>query len=97
MAERLRGYTVWALDPLHGAVLVWARTARDARRMGYPYIESYHDEMEWTDMRARWLRDADPAAWGVTEPTVLEPDGCPRCGVWGPQPGWCPACGEITT
>lgn len=95
--EGLKGYAV--SDSFNEtAVLVFARSARDAKRMAWRLIVYDYMADEYTGVRVRRLRDAKAQAWGVTAPCVLEPDGCVRCERWygdGPvdkTTGLCSAC-----
>lgn len=94
----LRGYIVTSKWD-ESAVLVFARTARDAKRMGWrTIVEDYMEADFYTEVRVRWMRDADPKVWGVTEPIILEPAGCERCELWhatgpvDPTTNLCPDC-----
>jgi hypothetical protein len=69
-----------------GAVLAWAHTAQDARKLAYPAIA------DWTgcgfiDVRARLLKEY-PAYYETLKlrdgPHVNDdPPVCPSCGLWG--------------
>ncbi len=84
---RLRGYMVSGPDATEGALLIFDHTARDAKRRGYHTIlYDFETAWEFTEVRVRWLRDADPKEWGVTESCVLEPEGCDRCELWHGKP-----------
>ena len=86
----LHPYTVFAGDRLQGAVLTFARTARDARRIGYPRIADWCDS--YTDVRAcrlrhhevylRSLGNAEKLANGV-EHVIESLPLCPVCETWG--------------
>jgi len=88
-----------------GAALVFANTAREAKKVVYPVMEGciWH---EWTDLGVRWLNSADRehlfesegdaallamgAAHVIDNPTV-----CSACEQWGPQimaNGMCDKC-----
>ncbi len=82
--SQLRGYRVHDGAPEEMAILVFATTARAARTMGWPTFQEY-DAENFTDMRAEWMRKADPKAWDVTEPQVIEPLGCERCCQWSSE------------
>lgn len=78
----MRGYIVTGIHPEDGAVLVFAYTAREAKRMGWGTIVNDYATATYPEVRVKWARDADPKVWGVTEPVVLEPDGCEACFQW---------------
>lgn len=83
----LRAYIGHAGDPQEGAVLVYARSAKEARLLAWPVLNGW-DWCEWLDVRARWIRGgADfhrvPAKEEAGAPYVVEsPDGCERCELW---------------
>ena len=94
----LRGYIVSGKWPEDGAVLVFAQTGREAKRMGWRVIVDDYMDCEYQEVRVRLAKNADPERWGVTAPCILEPDGCERCERWyadapvNKQTGLCTAC-----
>ncbi len=94
---RLRGYLVgdrWD----ESAVLVFAHSAKEAKRRGWRTIVDDYGVDFYTDVRVRWSREADPKKWDVTEPCILEPRGCEQCERWyaagpvDPTTGLCADC-----
>lgn len=86
-----------------GAVLVFAHTAKEARKLAYPFIESWFDNIEWIDMRAQRLRgkehlyaEADQEKLKAGIPHVIEsPRSCRSCCLWGSvigEDGLCEYC-----
>lgn len=74
-----------------GAVLIFAHSTREARKIGFPHIRSWFDT-EWIDMRARRLTDhvdhligeADTDKFAAGIPHVVDdPKVCPTCQLWG--------------
>ena len=72
-----------------GAVLVFANTAMNAKKMAWKALESW-TSAGWIDVRVRWLRDEE--VWLAQEegvdldsrPCVIEsPRSCVRCDLWG--------------
>lgn len=97
----LRGYIVDGGRLSECAVLVFAASAQDAKRLGWhTIVHQYEEADDYIDVRAHWCREADPERWGVTAPTVIEPDGCVRCDRWyaaepvDPESGLCTGCAE---
>ena len=93
---KLRGYMGSSTYPSEGAVLIFARTAKEAKRLSRPYMDEMACE-GYTDIRIRWLRRADPKAWNVSGPCVLTPVGCRWCEQWhdvpeDPETGLCEDC-----
>lgn len=82
--RKLRGYMVSGdRKGEFSGVLVFAHTARDAKRMAWHYpVDVYMEVDSFTGVHVRWLRSADPQVWGITEPCAIEPDGCDRCERW---------------
>ncbi len=78
-------------DPDDGACLIFAHTAREARKLAWPILESWWMAECWIDVRIRrlrdmpWLyRDADAVKLAADEPHAIEcPTVCPRCQLWG--------------
>ena len=86
MADALNPYMAHCGEPGEGALLVFARTARDARKLAYPEISGPFD-CGYIDVRAELLRDHREYLMGLaTEPGphVLDnPPCCPVCERWG--------------
>lgn len=90
--RKLRPYIVYEEDPEYGACLVFAHTAREAKKMGYEVLKDWNWVAEWIDARVRWLKksdflyeqDADKEKLENGTPHVIEsPKSCPACGRWG--------------
>lgn len=72
-----------------GACLVFAFNAEQARRLAWPVLNGWFDDIRWIDVVARRLRShdylRDLARSG--EPHVIEsPPVCPHCELWGGGP-----------
>ena len=89
MSVKLHPYVCWCGEsPREAAVLAFARTAKEARKL------AYHDPdlgpcEEWIDMRARRLRtDVDylMSLCKRDEPHTILPPVCPTCEMWGRRP-----------
>jgi len=74
-----------------GAVLIFARTAKEARRLGWRYMRDWFDT-EWIHMavckvreNVEFLRgDANAEKLASDTPHVIEtPRCCPNCEAWG--------------
>jgi len=94
----LRGYMGSSTWPTDGAVLIFAHTAKEAKQLSPDFMDEMACE-EYTDIRIRWLRRADPKAWDVSEPCVLIPTVCRRCELWhdvpvDPKTGLCEDCSD---
>ena len=87
----LNMYLVSDGTPEDGSVLVFDRTARHARLVGYPEIRSWCDDIEFTDIRAKRLRgvdflykDADQEKLKADiSHCVDDPTSCKCCEMWG--------------
>ena len=89
LEEPLRPYMCWCGEPADGAVLAWAHTAQDARKLAYPAIAAWTD-CGFIDVRARLLKE-HPAYYQTMKlkdaPHVNDhPPGCPVCEQWGQPP-----------
>ena len=86
-----------SIGPQEGAAMVFAHTAREARKVGYPECRDWHGTA-WIDCRARRL----PSEPHLMEQAVSDqphivhnPKTCERCGFWGGKPlegGGCEFC-----
>jgi len=85
-----------------GALLVFAHDAREARRLAWPTLHGWFQDVSYIETRVRRLHgthilgEADPQALRAGRPHVVEsPTSCDRCMLWG-QPigvdGLCPDC-----
>ena len=97
----LRPYMCFCGEPSEGAVLAWAHTAQDARKLAYPAIADWTD-CGFIDVRARLLR-AHPAYYETLKlkdaPHVNDnPPSCAVCEQWGhppmPEGRGCLHCGD---
>lgn len=86
----MRPYMCWCGDPAEGAVLAWANTAQEARKLSYPVLEGWWDGCEFIDVRANWLREHPDYYETLKQkdaPHVIEsPPCCPVCERWGSPP-----------
>jgi len=101
MVRPLRPYMCFCGEPSEGAVLAWAHTAQDARKLAYPAIADWTD-CGFIDVRARLLR-AHPAYYETLKlkdaPHVNDnPLCCAVCEQWGhppmPEGRGCLHCGD---
>lgn len=100
----LNAYMGWGEDigPEEGAVLIFAKTAREAKRVGYPVLKGFF-VLEFRSVRVKRLREphllelADKKKLDGQEPHVIDdPPVCPRCEQWGKpiRDGACDFCRE---
>ena len=100
----MRAYIVYSagLGPEEGALLCFANTAKEAKKLSWSYHCCWCDG--WLDHTVRWLRDEHVFSLGNQEliaagtPHVIDnPIGCESCGLWGyevHEGGICSYCGE---
>jgi hypothetical protein len=85
----LRPYMCWAGDPEEGAVLAWAHTGQQARKLAYPAIADWTDS-GFFDVRARLLKKHPEYLQTLKledGPHVNDnPPVCPVCELWGNPP-----------
>lgn len=89
-------------DPADTALLVFARTAMDARKLAWRILVHEYGVAEcYTDVRAKWIKGG--ADWHLDPelkdtPHVVEPRTCERCECWYPEglrdDGFCQQCGD---
>ena len=89
--------------PEEGAFLVFAHTAKQAKKVGWNAGRGMVVE-EYTDLRVRWIRnspwlrrEADAVKLALGTPHVIDnPKSCKSCLQWGHTPigaqGWCEDC-----
>lgn len=69
-----------------GAVLAFASTAREAKKLGWPYLRNWFDTLR-RDVVAERLAESEHIMRQrrcFTEAHAIEsPDSCPCCGLWG--------------
>lgn len=73
-----------------GAILIFANSAKEAKRIAYPIILDYFTD-EYIDVAVRWLTDsdflfeeADQDKLKKNIPHVIDnPKSCKECGFWG--------------
>ena len=102
MKDLLKPYMFSDGEPQEGAVLVFAHTAREAKRVGYS--SSFMWGCDYIDYRVQWLRDAflykeaDQEKLKNGIPHVVEnPTACKNCLLWGYEinkEGICENCQE---
>ena len=91
----MRAYMVHGGEPEEGASLVFANSAREAKRMGYYALTGFGLVDWYIDVRVKWLREGAEIHREKDEPHVIEaPASCWDCGLW--YPTWKPE-GEDTT
>lgn len=105
MKSTLRAYMVSDGEPVEAAVLVFAHTARETKRVAWPTI---HDMTScyWIDVEVQWLRNAPASVWAESDPDKLargeahiieSPRVCKGCKLWGKatnEDGYCEDCEE---
>lgn len=101
----LHPYMGYAGEPSEGAVLVFAHTAREARKVAYDCVVGWCD-CEFIDVRCTRLRDDPEYLLTLAHPAKLEsdtphcvddPPSCDACEMWGgrpiPERNCCTNCG----
>ena len=87
----LKTYMACDGDSEQGAVLVFAHTAREAKKVGWPAITGWACDAEYTDLRVLLIRDK-PHLFEDADKVMLvadkahandNPTSCPNCGMWG--------------
>ena len=101
----LKPYMVSEGMPEEAAILVFAHTAREAKRVGFPCIRSWNADVEWVDIQASKLvgdylfKDANQAKLAADIPHCNDtPTSCKECGNWGMPlniDGYCEGCAEV--
>lgn len=84
----LRAYMAYDYyaGPEEGAALVFAATAKDARRLAWPTLREWFGG-EWINCAVRWLRADCAHLRRMDGPHVVEdPPVCRDCERWGPEP-----------
>lgn len=94
----MRAYMAWAGEPEDGAVLVFAHTSREARRLAADEVQSW-TRCDYIDVRVRWLRSDCAHLREQDGPHVVDnPPSCRDCERWYTEPldenGRCQACAE---
>ena len=92
MNKKLKAYQAYDkhLQPQAGACLVFAYTAREAVKLAYSTLNTWH-YTEYIGVRVSWLREKY-MPWIYTqsiknEPHVIEsPWTCEVCNTWGNEP-----------
>lgn len=80
----LNPYMLWGgEDPAEGAILVFAHTAREAKRIGWPELRGW--SVEYVDVRVRRLRDHREYLMSLYNgsPVIGSPPTCNVCEMWG--------------
>ena len=95
----LRAYSAFSSDAgaREGAVLVFASTAREARRMAWGRCLNVD---EWIDQAVRWIRGADIMLLAEEDGkhVVEQPLCCESCGLWNAgldDDDLCGECGQF--
>ena len=89
----LNTYMAWVkgVGPDEGACLIFARTAREARKIAWPILAGWWGADCWTSTRTRrlcnmpWLyKEADAAKLAAGVAHAIEcPTCCDHCELWG--------------
>jgi hypothetical protein len=104
----LKPYMGFILDePCEGAVLIFAHTSKEAKRIGWRDSNVLHDMTDsYVEVRIRYLKQS-PYLFKEAEKTKLKkdiphvidsPTSCKRCELWGGElnnDGYCESCIEI--
>jgi len=93
----MRAYMVSGDEPCEGAVLVFAKTARRAKKIGFGFLDW---EDDWIHVKARWMKDCPKVLTAFDtdeEKCVDSPPSCDRCFLWGYEitKGVCVNCLEL--
>jgi hypothetical protein len=106
VAPPLKAYSAHDGAPEEVALLIFAHTARKARPLAWRALRNLNGDCDYTDIRVRWLRDAehlerhdaDPAKLARREAHVVDaPTACDDCGLWGEpidEDGLCSPCAD---
>lgn len=81
---RLNPYMAYCGDPDEGAALVFAESAKEARRLAYDTLRCWFDA-EWIGVRVRRLRRNREYLMGLYDGHAVcdDPPSCDVCGTWG--------------
>ena len=92
MSERYRAYYVY-IDLAEGeCVAVVAENTREAKKIGFEALREIDLDFEWTELRVKWIRDANVD--GLQKGVVDVIEGLKR-GIYSYAEGFeCPKCGE---
>lgn len=100
----LKTYMGYAKESEEGSCLIFASSAKEAKKLGWTVIRGWFSRAEYFDMRVSLIRnedhlfkEADPEKLAAGIPHVIEePSGCDRCERWGVgeigPDGLCPDC-----
>lgn len=94
----LNTYMGFVGDPSEAACLIFATSAREAKKLAYPILYDWHG-MDWIDIRVRRIPDDSVRHLQRSdEPHAIEsPPTCPRCEMWGycdPDENYCEYYGD---
>jgi hypothetical protein len=86
----MNAYMVYAFTADEAAILVFAHTAREARKVGRPTINQFDHFASYVDIHVSKLNkshlfaEADPIklAGGIAH-VIESPNTCPNCETWG--------------
>lgn len=95
--KTLRSYMASAGDPSEGAVLVFAYTAAEAKRLAFPAVRDWTN-CDYIEVRVKWLRSGCEHMRQKDGPHVVySPPSCDECELWWEEPlvdGLCESCRE---
>lgn len=101
----LKAYSFHDGEPVDGAVLVFAHSFREAKKIAYPVVRGWTD-CEYLDVKGfhfpndAWLKEhaADQRKLAAGEPHVIDnPPTCKGCDLWHDEleeSGYCESCAE---
>ena len=89
--------------PEDGATLVFAHNVKEAKRVGWPVVQSWNPGAEYLELRAVWMKDRpwllDEANKELLEVdkahAIDDPRTCSNCELWGNKlnaDGICDSC-----
>ena len=94
----MKAYMAFVVDPREGAALVFADTAKQAKKLAWGTLKDWFDS-DWTNVRARRLKAHERYLLSLYDGrAVLEtPPTCDVCEMWGaplrPDGNGCENCG----
>jgi len=98
----MRAYMGYCIEPYEGACLIFAHSAKEAKRLAWGYVSYIGGD--YVDVRVRWLRNRDHLFLSEADQEKLargeahaidEPKYCNSCEFWGDpigDDGYCDDC-----
>jgi hypothetical protein len=94
----MKAYMAFDGDPQNGAALVFAESARQARKLAWDTLRGWFDS-EWINVRVRRLREHEGYLLSLYDGNAVleDPPTCDVCETWGaplgPDGNGCENCG----